>query len=582
MSDNIFSIFFRILAPKKLWFVALFLLMTGIASIPSIDSYLIKKILDFVEATEDGDKNFAHNILIWGILYAMWWESINVMWRLYDYLYLKSMPETKAYVISKFFSHVQHHSSNFFQKNLAGFITNKISEASRSFEMIFAALNEKIYKKLFGIFAAIFTLYSVNPVFASIFILWISVFLSISAIFVRKVNNLSTNWARNRSFISGKIVDSITNINSVRMHHNYDYEDKNLETSLNDMIVSEKILNWFMLKLRYFQGLSCSLMIFGMLFYLGDLKSRNIITLGDFALVITLCLSVADDIWDFTHELGDFFEEIGSFSQSLDLLISHEITDEKNAPDLNINKGEIIFSNVTFNYNKKGNIFEDKSVIINPKEKIGLVGYSGSGKTTFINLITRSFDIESGEILIDGNDIKKVSLSSLRKNISLIPQEPILFNRSIFENIRYGKFDATEEEIIEAAKKAHIHDDIIKLSNSYQTLCGERGSALSGGQKQRIAIARAILKDAPILILDEATSALDSLTENLIQNSLKILMEDKTVLVIAHRLSTLKNMDRILVFDKGSIIEDGTHETLYKNKKLYRNLWDSQIDGFIQ
>jgi ATP-binding cassette subfamily B protein len=191
------------------------------------------------------------------------------------------------------------------------------------------------------------------------------------------------------------------------------------------------------------------------------------------------------------------------------------------------------------------------------------------------------FDVTSGSILIDGQDISKVTQSSLRDNISVIPQEPILFNRSILENIRYGKINATDDEVFEAAKKACIHDDIMNMQDKYETICGDKGSSLSGGQRQRVAIARAILKDSPILILDEATSALDTITEMILHDSLEFLMKDKTVLVIAHRLSTLKNMDRIIVFDNGKIVEDGTHDNLYNQGKLYRKFWDSQIGGFI-
>lgn len=323
-------------------------------------------------------------------------------------------------------------------------------------------------------------------------------------------------------------------------------------------------------------------MIFVMIYYLSQLREKHLITIGDFALVITLCLAVADDIWDFSQDLGDLFEEIGAFSQSLDLLGPHSIVDMPGSRELLVTKGKIEFLDVTFNYKHNANIFEKKSIIIKPKQKVGLVGFSGSGKTTFINLITRMYDIHSGKIKIDDQDISSISQKSLRENICMIPQEPVLFNRSIIENIRYGKQNATEEEVYEAARKAYIHEDIIKMSEQYNTICGEKGSALSGGQRQRIAIARAILKDCPIVILDEATSALDTVTEKFIQESLEFLMKNKTVLVIAHRLSTLKNMDRILVFNQGTIVEDGTHAELHKNGKIYKTLWKSQVDSFIK
>jgi ATP-binding cassette subfamily B protein len=221
------------------------------------------------------------------------------------------------------------------------------------------------------------------------------------------------------------------------------------------------------------------------------------------------------------------------------------------------------------------------SVTIPAGQKVGLVGYSGNGKTTFANLILRLFDVTSGRILIDGQDIREVTQESLRAQISLIPQDPFLFHRTLLENIRYGRLDASEQDIITAAQKAHAHEFIAKLPQGYESLVGERGVKLSGGQRQRIAIARAILKNAPILILDEATSQLDSITESKIQDSLWQLMQDKTAIVIAHRLSTLLHMDRILVFGQGKIIEDGTHQDLLAKQGVYKTLWDMQVGGFL-
>lgn len=241
-----------------------------------------------------------------------------------------------------------------------------------------------------------------------------------------------------------------------------------------------------------------------------------------------------------------------------------------------------MFNKVHFRYKKASSIFTDKSIVINPGEKVGLVGFSGSGKSTFVNLILRFFDIDSGQILIDGQDIKKVTQESLRSHIAMIPQDPVLFHRTLMENIRYGRIEATDAEVIECSKKAHCHEFIEKLAEGYQALVGERGVKLSGGQRQRIAIARALLKNAPILILDEATSSLDSVTENYIQESLKLLMCARTTIVIAHRLSTLFDMDRILVFCDGSIVEDGTHKELIAIEDgHYAELWNMQAGGFF-
>ena len=248
---------------------------------------------------------------------------------------------------------------------------------------------------------------------------------------------------------------------------------------------------------------------------------------------------------------------------------------------MQVKHGEIVFENASFQYREATPLFDQLNVRIQAGEKVGLVGYSGSGKTTFAHLILRLFDLESGRILIDGQDIGRVSQNSLRQSVSFIPQDPTLFHRSILENIRYAKPDATEAEVVLAAKAAHADEFIMALPEGYEALVGERGVKLSGGQRQRIAIARAMLKNAPILILDEATSALDSITEHLIQESLDQLMEAKTTIVIAHRLSTLLHMDRIIVFHHGQIVESGSHRALLEKNGRYAQLWKSQVGGFL-
>jgi ATP-binding cassette subfamily B protein len=275
-------------------------------------------------------------------------------------------------------------------------------------------------------------------------------------------------------------------------------------------------------------------------------------------------------------------DAIGKCNQCLKKLFTPiEIKNSNQSKSLVVKHGKIIFDKVQFYYKDTEPLFQNKTVIIQPGEKIGLVGYSGSGKTTFINLLLRLYDVISGRILIDGHDVCEITQDSLHSAIGIIPQDPSLFHRSIMENIRYGLLDATDHEVIEAAKYANIDEFIVKLSQGYQTLVGERGIKLSCGQRQRIAIARIILKKPQILILDEATSQLDSITENTITNALNKLMQGKTTLVIAHRLSTLLNMDRIFVFEQGKIVENGKHTDLLEKKGLYKALWDAQIRGCL-
>lgn len=566
---------------KKSIFLLMFIAsITGL--VPAFDSILSKKLIDLVESLSVANQeHFLTTLIPWAIIYALWWESINLIYRILEYIHLKTLPLIKASVVSKFYNYIQHHSAEFFQEKMVGYITNRVTEASRSIEKVFALFAQKVLMKGTNITASIVTMYWVHPIFAKILLIWATFFITVSIYFSQSAINYSSVYAKNKATIAGKLVDIISNISSVRMFCRYKYELKTINNQMDININSEQKLQWFMLKLRYVQSFSCTIMIFAMVYYLIILRSTNHVTLGDFALILMLCVAIANDIWDIVHEIGELFQEYGVFTQSISLIKPYLITDKKDASVLKISKAKIEFREVNFQYKKDVCLFSKKNITINGKEKVGLVGYSGSGKSTFVSLICRLYDVTSGKILIDGQNIKNVTQESLRKAISLIPQEPILFHRSIKENIAYGS-DATDEQIIEASKKAHIHDVIVTLPEKYDTLCGERGNNLSGGQRQRIIIARAILKNTPILILDEATSALDTVTEKYIQNSMKYLMKNKTVLVIAHRLSTLLEMDRILVFDQGVIVEDGPHEELLKKKGVYYKLWNSQVEGFLK
>jgi ATP-binding cassette subfamily B protein len=287
-------------------------------------------------------------------------------------------------------------------------------------------------------------------------------------------------------------------------------------------------------------------------------------------------------IWWAGMELPRLFQNIGVCQQALSIVETPiQIVDQRGAKDIVVTTGEIVFDNVTFRYEKGQDIFHEQSITIRPGQKVGLVGFSGGGKTTFVNLILRYFDIQGGKITIDGQNIAEVTQDSLRNQIAMIPQEAMMFHRTIMENIRYGDLNSSDAKVMEAAKKARCHEFIQKLKDKYETVSGDRGLKISGGQRQRIAIARAVLKQAPILIMDEATSALDSITENDIQEAINDISVGRTTLIIAHRLSTLADMDRILVFKEGKIVEDGTHDELYDLEGHYRELWDMQVDGFL-
>jgi ATP-binding cassette subfamily B protein len=306
------------------------------------------------------------------------------------------------------------------------------------------------------------------------------------------------------------------------------------------------------------------------------------ITVGDFALLQAYLIQIFQQLWNFGRFVRRVYESVADANEMTEILETpHEIQDAPGAQTLTVAKGKIELCNVNFAYENNPPVLDNFNLTIDPGERAALIGPSGGGKSTIVKLLLRFTDIQGGEILIDGQNIAKVTQESLRKNIALVPQEPILFHRSLMENIRYGKPEATAEQVMKAAALAHADEFISKFPQGYETFVGERGVKLSGGERQRVAIARAILKNAPILILDEATSSLDSESEHYIQDALKTLMKDKTVIVIAHRLSTIMQMDRIIVLENGKITEQGKHEELLKVEDgTYQRLWQIQAGGF--
>ena len=330
-----------------------------------------------------------------------------------------------------------------------------------------------------------------------------------------------------------------------------------------------------------FASIFMTALVLGLLYIL---LSENEVTTGTLVLVLGLLGRVGYMFITTGQALNRFIREYGNIEEGLkEILVDHEIIDIKDAAELQtLNGSSIVWDNVGFNFESNpAAVFSQFNLHIKAGQRVGLVGASGAGKSTFVSLLLRQHEVISGAIMIDGQNIAIVTQDSLRSAIAVVPQEPALFHRTIRENITYGKPDATQEEIVAVAKKAQAHDFIMSLPEGYETLVGERGVKLSGGQKQRVAIARAMLKDAPILILDEATSALDSESEVEIQKALHVLMNGKTVIAVAHRLSTLREMDRIIVLEQGKIIEDGTHETLKDAGGTYAKLWSHQAGGFI-
>lgn len=571
--------------PKFLWYFArrYKLCLSGFvlvaiywASSLSLKPYAMKLIIDRVSNCQNPESLFSA-VIFPALLYVGLNLLMGLIFRFYDWLVLSTFPEMEMRISEEMFGYVEKHSYSYFQQNFAGSLGNKINDISKGTGKVITHLIDHFLACTLGLIIGMITMFLIHPYFAYLMFAWSVIFISVSLLLSKKAQSYSKMLSEARSTVVGKIVDSIGNILNVKLFAREGYENQYLHNYLEKTAKIDRQGQWYLLKVKFFYILSIAFLTAAMVGILIYERSKNSITVGDFALILTLNMFLIELVFFIANQLVPFSEVVGTCQQALSIISTkHEIVDMPGARPLQISKGQIVFEKVHFQYRKGQRIFSDKSIIIHPRERVGLVGFSGSGKSTFVNLILRFFEVDSGKIWIDGQDIKSVTQESLRSQIALIPQDPLLFHRSLAENIGYGRLGASMEEIVEAAKKAHCHQFIEELQDGYQTLVGERGIKLSGGQRQRIAIARAILKNAPILILDEATSSLDSITENDIQESLALLMRERTTLVIAHRLSTLFHMDRILVFSEGKVIEDGTHAELLGLNGPYAKLWSMQ------
>jgi ATP-binding cassette subfamily B protein len=552
------------------------------ALVPSVNAYLLKILIDNVIATGEKLHLLLAALLIPAGLYVLVQISMNVVYSLYRYAHLQFYPKVLSDIAGTMLHYLSQHSYRYFGEQFSGSLSKKVFDLCGGVESIVQILTHTILPRMLAVLFSSAILYTVHPIYGVMLFIWALVYVSISYLMSKKSEQYSYAMSKAGNIMSGKLVDSITNIMSAKLFANVKHEERVVFNSIDNLMAKDRTLQWYMLKANCVQGILIALLIAVMLTLLIYGRSQNWISIGDFALILTLSSAMAPLIYNIGEEFLRFSKQAGNCRQALNIIVEpHEIQNQPNAIELKVPRGEIVFDKVQFQYPGSEPLFENKTIIIPPGQKVGVVGHSGGGKSTFVNLILRLFDINNGRILIDGVDIKEVTQESLRRNIGMIPQDPSLFHRTLWENIQYGRVDATKEEVIEAAKHAHAHEFIETLTEGYDSLVGERGVKLSGGQRQRIAIARAFLKNAPILILDEATSQLDSITEKYIQESLWELMQNKTTLVIAHRLSTLLHMDRILVFDNGKIVEDGTHQELLEKGGFYAELWKAQVGGFL-
>ena len=483
-------------------------------------------------------------------------------------------------------------SYGFFQNEFSGRIATKVMQTALAVRESVMKLLDVILFVTVYVITTLFLVASADLRLCLPLLIWLVFYISLQVFFVPKLKNISQIQANSRSTMTGRIVDSYTNIVTLKLFSHSKRESNYVKDGMTDF------LNTVHPQMRLVTCLNICLWVINMSLVFSTLALgiylwiESSITAGAIAVVISLALRLSGMSHWIVWEIGNLFENLGTVQDGINTLsIPQLVLDREGASKINVDKGEINIQEVKFGYLSHENItakpvFDSLSLAISAGERVGIVGRSGAGKSTLINLLLRFYDIQSGSISIDGQNIKQVQQESLRENIAVVTQDTSLLHRSVRENILFGRPDATEEEMIASAKKAEAHEFILELKDiqgrvGYDAHVGERGVSLSGGQRQRIAIARVVLKDAPILIMDEATSALDSEIESAIQKSLNQLMEGKTVIAIAHRLSTIAAMDRLIVFDQGEIIEQGTHQQLMETQGVYAKLWHHQSGGFI-
>jgi ATP-binding cassette subfamily B protein len=508
-----------------------------------------------------------------------------VLWRLFDIFFWRLEGKMERSIAQNVFSHLLSQSSDFHANQFSGSLVSQTNKIMNAYVRIADTTLFQVAPLVYGLIFVSIIMAPRAPLY-TIILVGISTFYIISAFFVTgKVRRLSSEQAVAESHQTGVISDAISNIMAIKSFARDKYEISRFRDATDNTYHRlMQVFKAFQFQMIYFNtvtGLLAALSLLAAIISVVNFKAN----LATAFLIFNYTSSIIGQLFTFSNNaLRNYNRAFGDASEMVGLLqIEPEVKDPKDPEKLSIKNGGIEFRDVSFTHSGSNDaIFKNFDLKIKDGEKIGLVGHSGAGKTTITRLILRFSDLDKGQILIDGQDIASISQNDLHESIAYVPQEPLLFHRSIIENITYGDLKASFKDIRSAAKKAHADEFISVLPKGYQTLVGERGVKLSGGQRQRIAIARAMLKSAPVLLLDEATSALDSESEVLIQDALWKLMAGRTTIVIAHRLSTIQKMDRILVLDKGKIVEQGSHSELLKLNGTYAKLWTHQSGGFLE
>jgi len=541
----------------------------------------LRQLINIIARNTPSPEVVAQAISILAMI-AMWWFLRWFFNRLEHFVNLRVIVHGMADLGEQAFQYLINHSHNFFTSTFSGSLTHKITKLSKAFQGLYEALVMSFLPTFVFTVGAIIVLYLHYPLLGVALAVWVVLFFIFQIWATNLRQPLRRAHAAADTRITATLADAISNQNTISLFSGEKYESS---------LVNEVERSWRKLGIRswsadawlwsgiglFMIGIEATLM-YGAIILWG----QGLLVVGDFVLIQAYILTLFERMVSVQQDMRKIYNGFADGGEMVAILETpHGVQDTPTAKPLVVSKGEISFKEVDFFFHQTRPILENFVLTVHPSEKIALVGPSGAGKSTITKLLLRLYDITDGSIEIDGQNIAQVTQESLRNAIGFVPQEPILFHRTLMDNIRYGKRDATDEEVIEAARQAHCHEFIDALPQKYETFVGERGVKLSGGERQRVAIARAILKNAPILILDEATSSLDSESESLIQDALQSLMQGKTVIVIAHRLSTIMKMDRIVVLEGGTVVAEGTHDELLQQGGLYQKLWSIQAGGFI-
>lgn len=543
---------------------------------------LFREFFDILTTGEG--KDFIVSALISTLLYIVLLECIEwASWRTAHFLNNYFQPKVMSNIANACFEYVHGHSYRFFSNNFVGSLVKKVNRMVGGFERVADKLYWDMLPLALRILIIGVVLFYLHPLLGAIMATWTVIFVFIQYKLSRFKLKYDLPRAAMDSKVTAALADTISNSINIKLFSALKFELKRfLRVTGKWAKITRK--DWDVG--AYIEAGQAALMIlleFGILYSAIRLWQNDLLSVADFFLIQAYLFEIFHQLWNFGRNLRDLYEALAdSEEMTVIMLTPHEIADKEAAKALHVASGKVEFKKVFFSYGEGESVLKNLSFAVKSGQKVALIGPSGGGKSTIVKLLLRFFDIQKGQILVDGVNIADVTQESLREEIALVPQDPILFYRTLKENIRYGRRDATDKEVIAASKMAHCHEFIKRFPHGYETYVGERGVKLSGGQRQRVAIARAILSNAKILILDEATSSLDSESEILIQDALENLMKQKTTFIIAHRLSTIMRADKIFVLEEGKIIEEGAHSDLVgKRSGLYKKLWNLQVGGYL-